>query len=1299
MSHSPAGTIMKAKTSHSRRRPLLRASKDARSKLSTKPSFRVVGVGASAGGLDAFTQLLRPLPLDTGMAFVLVQHLDPGHKSMLAEILSRETRMPVHEVRNNMTLEPDHVYVIPPNAQMTVANGVLHLVSRGQSMDYHKPIDQFLNSLAEDKGPLAVAVILSGADADGAQALQAVKSEGGIVIAQDPSLAKFNTMPAAAVKTGLVDFILPAERIAQELIRIARHPTDFRTKHVLEIEALPRGERELATIYSFLTRDRGVDFTHYKQTTIRRRIQRRMLFKRARTLKDYIKILETHPAEVGTLYDDLLIHVTSFFRDPEVFVNLNKAIFPHITEHRSSKELIRIWVPGCATGEEAYSIAICLLEFLGHRASHTPIQIFGTDISDTVLQKARAGIYTAQSMSSVSADRRRRFFTPVTGGFQVNKEIRHLCVFSKQNVAKDPPFSRLDLISCRNVLIYLSPVLQKKVVPIFNYALKPTGLLLLGKSESLGIFPEYFDAWDRKMKVYSKAAVPIRPHALFSTTDYPVEALTRYSPLATDNTDAPNIQKEADQYVLWKRAPAGVIVDASMNIVQFRGAIGHYLELVPGSASFHLFKLLKEGLLVELRPAILKARRLKVPVRQAGSRVSHNGHLKNVTIEVIPLHQSPANSPHFLILFEEMPAKVAQAGKKGRPALGGKGHGPLMAAIRENARLRKELAATKTYLQSVIDEHERVNEELRSANEESLSSNEEFQSTNEELETAKEELQATNEETSTLNEDLHNRNLELNHVNSDLLNLMRSVDVPTVILGTDHRIHRLTSAAENVLNMTPADIGRSIHDLKLTISVLDLKGLIDSVLTTLEPQQREIQDVGGHWYNLRVHIYKTITGEIDGVVLSFSDIQSAKELQKKAAEWTSELEIRVKQRTEELARSQSALLQSEKLEAVGRLAGGVAHDFNNLMTGILGMTQDVQEVLGKDSPHRADLEDVIQAAKKAMSVTKQLLAFGRRQVFDPRVLNINNVIGDMKKLLERLLGEDIEVSSVLDPLLGNCSVDQSSIEQVILNLCLNARDAMPKGGRITLSTLNTEISGDITKYVNTKVSQNLEIPKGPYVMLTVTDEGSGIDPEVIPHIFEPFFTTKGDGKGTGLGLATVYGIVKQSGGGISVESKLGKGTSFTIYLPRLAAVSMSSLPLSILPQTIGGAETILVTEDEEIVRKVVVRTLRKNGYTVLHAVSGKEAIRISDKHAEPIHLLLTDVIMPGMNGRELAQTLLRKRPDLAVLYMSGYEKATIAQRGVLEPGMAFIEKSFSSDGLCKKVREVLDSAAKKETHA
>src|ERR1035437_4608916 len=507
-----------------------------------------------------------------------------------------------------------------------------------------------------------------------------------------------------------------------------------------------------------------------------------------------------------------------------------------------------------------------------------------------------------------SAVRRRRFCSPVSGGYQINKAIRSVCVFSKQNVAYDPPFSRLDLISCRNVQIYLGSVLQKKVMTMFHYALQPPGLLVLGKSETLSVFSYLFDPLDRKIKAYTKSATAFRQHPIFHSSSL-VEEVSKIQPDNPSDGNNLNAEKEADQYVLGKRAPAGVIIDGMMNIVQFRGDIDQYLKLPPGKATLQLFKMAKEGLLLELRSAIYKAQKVKAPARSEGLRVNQGNHFKTVTIEVVPLRQAPPNESRFLILFEESLPSALPESKSVRSARGGKTPMAPKADSLEKMRIKKELAATKSYVKSIINEHERIIEELKSANEEALSSNEEFQSTNEELETAKEELQATNEETSTLNEDLNNRNLELIRLNNDVVNLMNCVNIPTVILGKDHHIRRLTMSAAKMLSIATSDIGRSIHDLKLTIPILDFKELINSVLQTLTPLQRDVQDTQGHWYQLRIQVYKTVDDVIDGVVLSFTDIQAAKEHQATAEDWTADLEKRVKEGTEDLAKSQSALLQ------------------------------------------------------------------------------------------------------------------------------------------------------------------------------------------------------------------------------------------------------------------------------------------------------------------------------------------------------------------------------------------------------
>ncbi len=1253
-------------------------------------SFPVVGVGASAGGLEAFTQLVRSLPIDTGMAFVLVQHLAPDHKSLLADILSRQTRLPVSEVKHKTRVEPNHVYVIPPKVQMSIQGGVLNLVPREEHTISFMPIDYFLNSLAADKGSDAVAVILSGGDGDGSHALEAIKAGGGITFAQDSKSAKIDSMPAHATATGLVDFVLPPEQIAQELARIARDPTAVQLRKSPGEEILSKESDYLAKIYKLLHRDRGVDFSNYKQGTLRRRIARRMIVQKVSTLKDYTKLLTTQPAEVMALFDDILIHVTEFFRDIETFAALKTMVFPRLMKDRKPNDPIRIWVPGCATGEVVYSILICLLEFLGGKATRHDIQVFGTDISDKPLQRARVGIYSEQALAQVSIERRRRFFTQVSGGFQIAKSLQNLCVFAKQNVAKDPPFSKVDLISCRNVLIYLGPVLQQRIMATLHYALKPSGVLLLGNSETLGTYFDLFSSLDKKVKIFAKKQISMRLHPLFHASDYPVETTNGEPPKAPSEATGPNMLKEADQYILEKRAPAGVIIDGAMNIVQFRGSIKQYLELSAGMANHNLFKLAKDGLLLELRPAIEKAKKDRSSVKVHGSRIKVDGHYKTITIEVTPLKQTSSGDPHFLVLFEEAPQNIISEGKPGK--LGRQGSpAALRAAESEIARLKKEQAAGKDYLQSIISQQEAVNEELKSAHEEVLSSNEEYQSSNEELETAKEELQATNEETTTLNDELNNRNADLSDLNSDLVNLMESANVPIVILGRDHHVRRLTPAAEKVLDIAPTDVGRSIHGIKLSIVVPDLEAQIASVLKTLVAEQREIQDGAGHWYSMRIQLYKTVDDKIDGVVLAFSDIQLAKERQAAATEWAKTLETRVKQRTEELVHTQSALHQAEKLEALGRLAGGVAHDFNNLMTGILGITDEIQMELGPTSPHRENLELVVNAAQKATALTKQLLAFGRRQLTVPRVLNLNQVIGSMEALFTRLLGEDVEVKMVLDPQAGPVKLDEGQLEQLIVNLGLNARDAMWTGGKLTIETSNIELK-------ESPVKRLFDAPSGRYVMLTVSDTGCGMTPKTLSRMFEPFFTTKEEGKGTGLGLSNVYGIVKQAGGDIAVESEPQKGTTFRIYFPRAEGPSDSDRRNFDRGDAQGGSETVLVVEDEDIVRKVSVRALRKKGYHVLHASSPDEAIKISERHPDPIHLLLTDVIMPGMNGHELGKMITSKRPATKILYMSGYNEDIIGQRGVQDNGVNFIEKTFTSEGLCHKVREVLNAAQNPATN-
>ncbi len=837
--------------------------------------FPLVGVGASAGGVEAFTDLLSHLPADPGLAFVLVQHLSPVHVSILAEVLGRVSLMPVTEVTDGIPVEINHVYVIPPNTDLAIQHGVLRLMPRtGLAGRQRLPIDYFFHSLAADMGPRAIGVILSGTASDGALGLKAIKAEGGITMAQDERTAKYNGMPRSAVAAGFVDFVLPPPEIAAELVRIGRHSYPLLEQLDAAGAPSPGEDADFNKILVQLRGITGVDFTYYKLATIKRRILRRMLLQKIQDQVEYLKFLQAEPQEVWSLYNDILISVTGFFRDHESFDALSTLVFPRLLEGRAADDPIRVWVPGCSTGEEAYSIAICLLEQLGDKAAHSIIQIFATDISDLALEKARTGIYPEGIAVDVSTERLRRFFTKTEDGYQIKKSIRDLCIFARQNVYKDPPFSRLDLISCRNVLIYLGSVLHKKVFPIFFYALKRNGMLFLGSSETIGSFSHLFSLVDKKHKVYQKKSATLAQTLEFAPGKIALEPLkgSRKPPART--WPGLDVQKEAERILLARFAPDGVILNADFDIIHVRGRTGDYLEPATGDASLNVLKMAREGLLFELRNALLKAKREETPVRKEGVSVKNNGKSRLVNIDVIPIREHERTGHFYLVVFETVPPPARAA--KGRSRKAKAPEKPATQMVREATQLKQELAATREYLQSIIEEQEATNEELRSANEEIQSSNEELQSTNEEMETAKEELQSTNEELNTVNEALESRNEELTQLNDDLLNLLTCVQIPVIMLGNEMRLRRFTPAAERILGVLPSDVGRVYFDAHPAIDVPDLEELIRHVMGTLESAEREVKDRRGCWYTMRVRPYKTAENRIEGVVLAFYDIEEQK---------------------------------------------------------------------------------------------------------------------------------------------------------------------------------------------------------------------------------------------------------------------------------------------------------------------------------------------------------------------------------------------------------------------------------------
>ncbi len=743
------------------------------------------------------------------MGFVLVQHLDPTHESRLAELLARRTPLPVIESTDGLTVKPDHVYVIPPNQNLAVSGGRLKLIPRRTGEIPPMPIDLLLRSLAlAIRNTNAVGIIFSGNGSDGTLGLEAIKGSDGITFAQDPKTAKYEGMPCSAIASGCVDFIFTPDRIARELVNLPLKLNGDLSEADETEDPAAEPDGPLFKIYSLLRSASGVDFASYKQSTLKRRIQRRMVVHRLGKLDDYIRHLQSDPGEVQALFEDALITVTRFFRELKSFEALTRRVFPALIRNRHRKQPIRVWVPACSSGEEAYSIAISLVEFLTERGADHPIQIFGTDVSETMIVKARAGIYRANITQDVSGERLKRFFNRTDEGYRISKKIRELCVFARQNLGADPPFSNIDLISCQNVMIYFGPQLQKQVIPMFHYALKPGGFLLLSPAEGVGSFSKLFAPLNKKQRIYVKTSPATKPRIDFSPKVFQ-EDITAAKPVqpAPPEYLLPEIEKAADSILLRHFTPSGVIIGRDMQVLQFRGITSPYLEHAPGVASLNLLKMVRADLVIPLRTAIAQSLKKHQAVWKEVEWTTNKNQQHRIKLEVVHFKVTGAKEPFMLVLFEEGSLLSAPPLRIDRASRGRARNGKSTVNETEIIRLREELETSRESFQAIVEEQEATNEELKSANEEIQSSNEELQSTNEELETSKEEMQSANEELATVNEELQHANLNAGSANNDLINLLASTQIPVVMVDNDLIIRRFTPSAQKCFNLIPSDVG------------------------------------------------------------------------------------------------------------------------------------------------------------------------------------------------------------------------------------------------------------------------------------------------------------------------------------------------------------------------------------------------------------------------------------------------------------------------------------------------------------
>jgi len=1123
---------------------MAKSKKNNQTRVPSTNEFPVVGVGASAGGLEAFKRLLKAIPETSGMAYILVQHLEPSHESMLTEILQKNTPIPVEEITDNVHVDPNHIYIIPSNKLLTANDGRLRLMPRPKN-EKAMPIDHFFTSLAEVHGSNAIGVVLSGTATDGTRGLVAIKERGGLTFAQEQGSAAFRGMPQSAIDAGVVDFILTPEEIP---LQIARSAVGYEGAPAKGKGERPNQEGAFRQVLTLLRLRKGTDFMYYKQTTIRRRIERRMGLNKIKTITAYLDFFRENVTEQDLLYSDLLIPVTGFFRDPTTFDTVSESLLPKLFDGKEDNSPLRVWVAGCSTGQETYSMAISLNEYLGDRTEAFPIQIFSTDISEKSIAIARKGIYSKADVGGVSPERLEKYFEKIAGSYHVNKSLREMCVFAHHNFLKNPPFARMDLISCRNVLIYMEPFLQKRALATFHYALKENGFLLLGHSETTAPAMNLFLPFDRKEKIFTRKAGQGKFFPVSAgRTEYPTfdkEKPIRKEPGRID------FQKSADNLLLSRFSPPGVVVNDELDIVEFRGPTSGWLQPGPGKPSLNILKLTKDGLALEVRNALHKARMSRQPQVSENVPMAVSGKKRWITLEIHPLPNTA--EPHFLILFRDQ----ALAGADGAPETEGPAKpadGDGGVAWTRNQQLEKELVSLRDDMRNFVEDQEAVIEELQSANEELLSGSEELQSLNEELETSKEEIQSTNEELTTLNQELFDRNDQLNLARLYAESIIATIREPLLVLDRHMQVKTANRSFYDKFGLSEEEAeGKSLYSLGG--GEWDMPAL-RAALGVLSLRETHVKDVeikytagaAGERVLLlnAAWIFRTDNTE-QLILLAMEDITEARKREEVQKHFADELAKQVDERTTSLKESNAALKYSnENLEQFATIA---SHDLQEPLRKI----RTFAAILNKrgrgdiDEETRDLLQKIGLSAERMANLIHDVLNFSKvldASVFEETDLTVilQNVIRDFDLQIE-----EKKAAIRYDPLPIIRAVPLQ-MNQLLYNLLGNAlKFSKPEFPPAIDISWRTPAPGEFKEHP--ELDSQL-----PYCEMIIADQGIGIDPRFADRIFLIFqrLNNRQHFEGTGVGLALCKRIVSNHGGEIYFRPNEGGGARFHVFLPLL----------------------------------------------------------------------------------------------------------------------------------------------------